>query len=186
MIDGDTFKIKEGSGDRRVRLIGVNAPEIGKCLSIEAKTKLTELVSGRAVTLKDQFSDPFGRIMANVFVGDKYINREMLSNGLGRMDYYENPHREELKKAYESARLAKKGLYSGVCISSKPPLSGITNLPCNIKGNIDENLQKKIYFLLTCGNYSQVTIDLSTDEQWFCTEGEAMSAGFTKSPTCDR
>lgn len=33
VIDGDTFKIENG---RRVRLIGINTPELGKCLSSQA------------------------------------------------------------------------------------------------------------------------------------------------------
>lgn len=185
VIDGDTFKINNNSEERRVRLIGVNAPETGKCLGIEAKDKLIKLVLGKDVSLKDQFSDPYGRIMANVFVGNQYVNSEMLLSGLGRMDYYENPHRDELKAAYEQARLKKLGVYSGICLSLTPPISPQTGIACTVKGNIDDNNQKKIYYLPDCNNYSQVIIDLSTDDQWFCSDGEAVRAGFEKSKTCD-
>lgn len=95
------------------------------------------------------------------------------------MDYYENPHKEELKKAYAEAREKKLGIFSGVCQSIQPPSS------CTIKGNVDDNIQRKTYYLSTCNNYSQVVIDLSTDDQWFCTEQEALKAGFTKSKTCN-
>lgn len=185
VIDGDTFKIKENNETRRVKLMGVNTPEIGKCLSSEAKDKLTELVLGKEVVLKDQFSDPYGRIMANVFVNNQYVNKEMLVSGLGRMDYYENPHRDELKAAYEEARLKKLGVFSNICLSLTPPISPETGNACTVKGNIDDNTQKKIYYLSDCNNYSQVVIDLSTDDQWFCFEGEAAKAGFEKSKTCD-
>lgn len=184
VIDGDTFKINDHNETRRVRLMGVNTPEIGKCLSDEAKYKLAELVSSQEVTLEDQFSDPYGRIMANVFIGDRYINKEMLLTGLGRMDYYENPHKVELKAAYAEAKSKKLGIFSNFCISRTPPVSE-TGIICSIKGNIDDNIRKKSYFLPVCKNYSQVTIDLSTDDQWFCTEEEAIAAGFSKSRTCD-
>ncbi len=184
VIDGDTFTIKSDNEIRRVRLMGVDAPEKGKCLSQEAKDKLSQLVLGKDVTLKDQFSDPYGRIMANVFVNNLYINKEMLLAGLGRMDYYENPRREELKNAYSEARTKKLGLFSNICISTTPPKSS-SGILCSIKGNIDDNTKKKIYFLPVCRNYSQVTIDLSTEDQWFCTEGEVVKAGYTKSQTCD-
>ena len=183
VIDGDTFKIVSGGEERRVRLIGVNAPEIGKCLSQEAKEKLGGLVSGKNVVLEDQFNDPYGRIMANVFIDGRYINKEMLSSGLGRMDYYNNPRREELKIAYGEGRAAKSGIFSTKCLSLTPPTSS-SGVPCNIKGNIDDNTQKKIYFLPKCKNYSQVTIDLSTSDQWFCSEPEALKASFLKSPAC--
>lgn len=184
VIDGDTFRISDSNETRRVRLMGVDAPELGKCLSDEAKYKLAELVSSKEVTLEDQFTDPYGRIMANVFIADRYINKEILASGLGRMDYDENPRREELKTAYAQARTKKLGLFSSFCISTVPPVSN-TGIPCSIKGNLDDNTRKKSYFLPGCNNYAQVTIDLSTDDQWFCTEGEAVKAGFAKSRTCD-
>lgn len=184
VIDGDIFKIRSNNEDRRVRLIGVDTPEIGKCLSDEAREKLTQLVLGKDVVLEDQFSDPYGRIMANVFVNKEYVNKEMLLSGLSRMDYYENPHREELKVAYNQVRAKKLGIFSGICLSLTPPVSN-KGIGCTIKGNIDDNTQKKIYFLPGCKNYSQVTIDLSTDDQWFCSEKEAVSGGFVKSKTCD-
>lgn len=184
VIDGDTFKIKSDNAERRVKLIGVDAPEIGKCLGSEARGKLAELVLGEDVILEDQFLDPYGRIMANVYAGNIYVNKEILLSGLGRMDYYENPHREELKNAYGEARTEKLGLFSGVCLSTVPPVSN-KGIQCAIKGNIDDNTQKKIYFLPTCKNYSQVTIDLSNDDKWFCTEKEAETAGFIRSTTCN-
>lgn len=184
VIDGDTFKIISNNEERRVRLMGVDAPEIGKCLSGEAKNELTQLVLGKDVTLKDQFTDPYGRIMANVFVGNIYVNKELLSSGLGRMDYYENPRREELKNTYSEARTKKLGLHGGICLSAIPPVYPDGKI-CNIKGNIDDNTQKKIYFLPTCRNYSQVTIDLSTSDQWFCLEEEASKTGFIRSGTCN-
>src|SRR3989344_4488533 len=121
--------------------------------------------------------------MANVFSGDSYINKEILSFGLARMDYYENPHREELKTAYGEARAKKFGIFSGVCISKTAPTTQ-EGMLCDIKGNLDDNTQKKNYFLSTCRNYSQVTIDLSSEDSWFCTEEEAIKAGFSKSKTC--
>ena len=159
--------------------MGVDAPELEKCLGSEAKDLLEELVFSKNIILKDQFSDPYGRIMANVFVGEKYINKELLLSGFGRMNYYENPYRNELKEAYGEARAKKLGIFSGVCIS-KIPSSG-----CEIKGNLDDNTQKKYYFLPSCRNYSQVIIDLSGEDAWFCSEEEAINAGFVRSKTCD-
>ena len=184
VIDGDTFRIELGGEERRVRLMGVDAPELGKCLGIEAKEKLEELILNKQVLLKDQFSDPYARIMANVFDGEKYINKEILLSGFGRMDYYENPMREDLKDAYAQARNKKVGIFAGICISKTPPISSETGEHCNVKGNIDDNTQKKYYFLSVCRNYSQVTIDLSTEDTWFCSEEEAIKAGFVKSKTC--
>ena len=188
VIDGDTFKIESGSETRRVRLMGINTPEAGKCLADKAQEKLKELVLGKDVILQDQFNDPYGRIMANAFIGNTYVNKEMLLLGLGRMDYAENPHKEELKAAYAKAREEKIGLFSQICISLIPPIRQLADpkspIPCAIKGNLDDNTQKKSYYLLICKNDSEVIIDLSTEDQWFCSDAEAQKAGFTKSPNC--
>lgn len=139
VIDGDTFTIESRGETRRVRLMGVNTPEMGRCLSNEAKNKLSNLVTKKDVVLEDQFTDPYGRIMANVYVGDKYINGQMLASGMGRMDYYEHPRREQLKTAYATARKEKRGIFSQKCISRTPPVSSDSSNLCDVKGNIDDN-----------------------------------------------
>lgn len=185
VIDGDTFTIEINGDTRRVRLMGVDTPEAGKCLGREAKEKLSELILDKSVSLKDQFTDPYGRIMANVFAVSIYVNKVMLESGLGRMDYYENPRRDELKSAYGQARSEKLGIFSNKCISRTPPFSPGSTILCDVKGNIDDNTQKKVYFRPDCNNYSQVTIDISSDDRWFCSEEEAIEAGFAKSKTCN-
>lgn len=177
IIDGDTFKISSG---RRVRLLGVNAPELGKCLAEESKNQLSKLIMGKEVILSDQFSDPFGRIVANVFVENMYVNSAQVKLGLARPDYTANTHKEEIVTAYKFAREGKLGLNSEVCISVKPSTSA-----CDIKGNVDDNTQKKWYYLKSCKFYDQVQIDLSTEDQWFCTESEAEKSGFLKAKNCD-
>ena len=169
VIDGDTFKI-DFEGGKRVRLLGINAPETGKCLSQEAKEKLEKLVLNKTVSLTDQFTDPYGRIMANVFVENVYINKEMSTSGFVRLDYTTNPRRDELKVGY---------FHDDKCISIVSPKN------CVIKGNVDTSQKPyKAYLIPGCRNYSQAKIDLSTEDQWFCTEKEALDAGFIKSSTC--
>lgn len=186
VIDGDTFRVESGGELRRVRLMGVDAPEIGKCLSEDAKAKLEELLLNIKITLKDQFTDPYGRIMANVYVGPPagglYINKEILASGLGRMDYNENPKRNELKQAYGEARINKRGIHSEICVSENAPI--IDGVLCDIKGNIDDNTQKQSYYLPECPNYFQVQIDLSTEDTWFCSEEDAANSGFIKNSNC--
>ncbi len=177
VIDGDTFKIDFENG-KRVRLLGIDAPELGRCLAADAREKLSKLVFGKEVTLTDQFTDPYGRIMANVFVGNVYVNKEMVSSGLARTDSTQNPKREELKTANSVATESKLGLHGDKCISIVSPKN------CVIKGNVDNEKPYKTYLLPGCRNYSQAVIDLSTEDQWFCTETEATSAGFIKSSTC--
>ncbi len=51
---------------------------------------------------------------------------------------------------------------------------------CNIKGNISST-GVKIYHVPSGQYYSQTLIDTAKGERWFCSQGEAMLAGWRKS-----
>lgn len=78
VIDGDTIDLTTADGTARVRLIGIDTPEIGRggetseCYAEEARTFLNELVYGQDVEL---LSDPTqadvdkcGRILRYVLI----------------------------------------------------------------------------------------------------------------------
>ncbi len=174
VIDGDTFRI-DFEGGKRVRLMGIDAPEMGRCLSTESRDKLISLILDKQVSLTDNFIDPYGRIMANVFVGDEYINKTMLGTGLGRMDYQEQPRRDELKEAYQLAVKQQIGVHGDQCV--------VTKSECKIKANID-NENKKLYYRLDCRGYGNVTVNTAFGDAWFCSETEATMAGFLKASGC--
>jgi len=67
---------------------------------------------------------------------------------------------------------------SEIAVSS----STTTNSDCKIKGNISSS--GKIYHLLGCGSYEKTGINLSQGEKWFCTEDEAVAAGWRKAKNC--
>lgn len=50
---------------------------------------------------------------------------------------------------------------------------------CNIAGNINAQ-GRRLYHMPDSPNYSQVVIDESKGEKWFCTEADAQAAGFVK------
>lgn len=54
---------------------------------------------------------------------------------------------------------------------------------CTIKGNISSS-GEKIYHLLGCGSYDKTVIDESIGERWFCTQEEAVNAGWRKAKNC--
>lgn len=65
--DGDSLQLKDG---RRVRLLGIDAPERGRCMAGEARNKLVDLALGKRVRLKQIVTDDYGRMLANVIVED--------------------------------------------------------------------------------------------------------------------
>lgn len=55
---------------------------------------------------------------------------------------------------------------------------------CEIKGNISSK-QEKIYHVQGCGSYNQTKIDEAAGERWFCSEQEAVDAGWRKAENCN-
>lgn len=180
IIDGDTFIVKSAnlSAGRQVRLMSVNAPEIGLCGSDQATAKLTELINGKKVRLEGEINDHFGRMLALVYVDDQLVNEQMILSGWARFTSTASSASEKLKSAFQKAKSEKVGVFSNLCYQTTNP----KNSKCNIKGNVREG--KKTYFFPGCGNYSNVALELDQGDQWFCSEKEASAAGFTKAANC--
>jgi len=80
VIDGDTFKLIDGT---TVRLIGIDAPEAGEICSAEATQKLTSLIAGETVYLEKDVSetDTYGRLLRYVYVNEIFVNLELVYYG---------------------------------------------------------------------------------------------------------
>ena len=87
VIDGDTIVIQGGD---RVRYIGMDTPEIGQPYYAEATAKNKELVNGKEVRLVKDVSetDQYGRLLRYIYVGDIFVNAELVRLGYARAYYY--------------------------------------------------------------------------------------------------
>lgn len=112
VVDGDSFETKDG---RRIRLLGLDAPEINNCMGFQAKDALEILISGKVVSLKDQVRDDYGRNLANVFMASTFVNKEMIKRGLGKYNSGDKKYEEELKNAYLEAKDKELGIFSSLC-----------------------------------------------------------------------
>ncbi len=92
VVDGDTIEVSiDGRGDD-VRYIGVDTPETVKpgepveCFGPEASEFNHELVEGRVVMLEfdRELRDVYDRLLAYVFVGDTFVNEELIRGGFAR------------------------------------------------------------------------------------------------------
>lgn len=178
VIDGDTFILKTGE---RVRLLGVDAPEKGRCMSEEATQALSTLVLNKNVSIREEKPDNFGRRMGLVYVGNSLINIELIRLGFAKPDYTKNSQKQAFIDAFNEAKDNNLGIHSVCKLSDPLP----TNPKCVIKGNIDQATGKKFYHLPNCSHYKQIVLDTSTQEQFFCSEKEAVDAGFQKASGCN-
>lgn len=108
VLDGDTFK----SGETRVRLWGIDAPEKGQPYADEARARLKELIEGKAVRLERKDRDQYSREVAIVYAGSTNINLQMVKEGLAWHYAYFAPNAEDLAAAEKAARKSRKGLWA--------------------------------------------------------------------------
>ena len=101
VVDGDTFIIdipdpREGDATTRVRLLGVDTPELGRGgepdepYAREAAAFAVELVEGRTVTVvlePHRERDRWGRLLAHIDTGDgELLGAALLEAGLARAE----------------------------------------------------------------------------------------------------
>lgn len=106
VIDGDTIKIETGE---KVRLVGINSPEIGEYLYEESKKFLEREIKGKRVRLfwDDKKEDIYGRRLAFVFLGNENINVKIVRNGLAHT-YEVNKIKKYSNELIEAERYARE------------------------------------------------------------------------------
>jgi len=156
VIDGDTFEL---TSEERVRLIGINAPESGSPGFSDARTALQDLIKGKTITLEKDVSDrdEFGRLLRYVWVGDLFINEEMVLLGLARATPYppDVTWQERLRSAEEEAHASSRGLW-GTDVTQDGPIV-VSDFHPNAAGNDRENLNDE-YVALQNVSPQKITI----------------------------
>jgi len=192
IVDGDTIEIR-GQG---IRLLDIDAPETGQtCLDergeafpcgAEATRELRRLIAGRTVRCTGTRRGAYGRLLAICRVGATDLNRQMVRRGWAVR--YGEPGAKEPRYLAEELDAAKERL--GIWRRgpdgfqdpkafrrdkwAMPPQTAPKG--CPIKGNIRGG--KRIYHAPWSRDYRKTRIDLAKGERWFCSEAEAVRAGW--------
>ncbi|MSQ15176.1 MAG: hypothetical protein EXR50_04865 [Dehalococcoidia bacterium] len=121
VVDGDTIVLDNGE---RVRYIGVDTPETVQpgrpveCYGREASRKNKELVEGKRVRLEQDVShsDRFGRLLRYVYIGNIFVNEELVRNGYATADRYppDIKYQDSFAALQEEAKRGNLGLW-GAC-----------------------------------------------------------------------
>ncbi len=106
VIDGDTITLDNGE---KVRLIGIDTPERGKCYYKEAKLRLTELVLNKNVELEKDITnrDKYKRLLRYIYIENNSINNMLVEEGYAK-SYYYPPDIKNYQIFRQSEKLAKK------------------------------------------------------------------------------
>jgi micrococcal nuclease len=119
IVDADTL-IVDG---RRVRLIGVNAPETVRPdypvepWGPEASQFTRDFLADGDIrlTFDRERVDKYDRLLAYVWVGDRMLNEELVRAGLARVEFnhrYSDSVKRRYRKALEEAKAARRGIWS--------------------------------------------------------------------------
>jgi endonuclease YncB( thermonuclease family) len=111
VTDGDTIKLLQGSKQYRIRLNGIDAPEMGQAYGRVAKEALASLVAGKQVEVVVRDTDRYGRYVGDVLVDGKSACAELVALGLA-WHYLEYSKDEALAALEKKARENKLGLWA--------------------------------------------------------------------------
>lgn len=126
VIDGDTLKVRTGSGEVRVRIIGIDTPEIHRdgtpsdCYAEQARDMLDDLAYGRTVELRADTTqadtDKYGRLLRHVYVDGVNVALTEIQAGAGPEYTYDAPYagQDEYRAAQRDAQQQRRGLW-GEC-----------------------------------------------------------------------
>ncbi|HMK35898.1 MAG TPA: thermonuclease family protein [Desulfomonilaceae bacterium] len=110
--DGDTIRVMRGAQHMNIRLYGIDCPERGQDFGNKARRFTGDMTFGKTVGIEEMDRDPYGRIVAWVWVNGTSLNTELLKNGLAWWYRQYAPENGELRDLESSARKAKIGLWS--------------------------------------------------------------------------
>ena len=124
VVDGDTIEVDTADGSERVRLIGIDTPEVGRggepgdCYAEEARDFLDALLYGKTVELVGDPTqadvDRYGRLLRHVLVDGRSAALTALAAGAGYEYTYDAPYTDHQahRDAESAAEAAGAGLWS--------------------------------------------------------------------------
>ena len=208
VLDGVTLDVEADGQILRVKYLGVVVPDMHSLDSNERLLGQQALdfnrftVEGKVVDLEkgEIEADPLGVPLRYVFVDGEMVNRAILVNGYGTVSSFPKvfEYRTDFAVAQESARQAQRGLWEpSVALPTPTPGQfggGTLPLPprtiiernCDfsdsaepkIKGNVDLVTGERLYYIPGSLQYDTTVISEVDGDRWFCTESEAVEAGW--------
>ncbi len=128
VADGDTVTVKIGKKEEKIRLIGIDAPELSqKPWGNKSKEFLQSMISSSGWKVSVEYDidrrDKYGRLLAYLRTSDgQLINQKMLENGYAMLFTFPPnvKYVGELTEAQSHARKNKLGIWSDKGLKEKP------------------------------------------------------------------
>lgn len=210
VMDGDTIDIAgvhvrfEGVDAPETDQICLDGSGKRWTCGVTARDRLRDKIGEREVSCTSLGTDQYGRTLGVCRLGNENLNRWTVEQGLAlAYRYYSNAYVSD----EDHARELKSGLWRGtfvapwdwrhrspatvvmgavsVPLSAHPELTSkeiandAPNTACTIKGNVNRN-GDRIFHEPGQRDYQKVNMGKGNGERWFCSEQEALAAGWRK------
>lgn len=186
VIDGDTLEL----AGRRVRLEGIDAPEAAQscprrivgswACGKAAARQLARMIDGKRLRCDERGTDSYGRMLGVCFADGLDVNAQMVRTGYAWafVKYSDSYVQEEAAARARSVGIWQAKAEPAWEYRAKRWQGAEQTAPegCAIKGNISAN--GRIYHMPWSAWYERVRIDEGDGERWFCSEAEALAAGW--------
>ena len=105
--DGDTVILTDNNGKkRRIRLNGIDCPEIGQEYGAEARKYVEKIALGKYTSVEIVGKDQYKRILGILYVDGINVNEALLKDGLAWVyKYNKDPKYEQLAKQAQAIKL---------------------------------------------------------------------------------
>ncbi len=112
--DGDTITVIHDGRSQKVRIYGIDCPELGQYYGEEAKKATHEMIYGKRVEVEEIDKDQYGRTVAVVKIGNKNVSEELVKNGYAYVyrKYCNRPECQEWSSLEEKAKESGRGFWA--------------------------------------------------------------------------
>lgn len=184
VIDADTIDV----GGIRVRLFGIDAPEMGQPCSANGRewdcgawtrNAVANRFEGTFARCQKRDIDRYGRVVAQCRVNGQDMGQLIVYSG---MAWAFRRYSDTYDLDEKAAAVAERGLWAvEVDLPSDYRAAQVADDPapnqsCAIKGNISSG--GRIYHLPGQEHYGRTRINPANGERWFCSRAEAEAAGW--------
>lgn len=108
--DGDTISVMKYGRAIKIRLEGIDCPELGQDFGTRAKKFTSGMVYRKIVEVKEYYQDEYKRMVARVYIDSKDLSLELVKAGLAWI--FRRGSDLVLDQAVDQARKQKIGLWS--------------------------------------------------------------------------
>ena len=111
VADGDTITVLYDNKQYKIRLLHIDCPESSQAFGTKAKQTLSSKIFGKTVTVKWKEKDRYKRILGDIYIGQRWINAEMVQEGLAwHYNFFSKD--ATIAAAQTRAKAAKIGIWS--------------------------------------------------------------------------